>query len=479
MFERILNDAEDYIYDQREAVVRPYKDEFDDLFHPVRNLQTLALRIGILGTFVGLILAIQELVVRFTEGFGATGKSATVEETLRLFSDLSAALHISFGTSIAGLVVAILLAFLGMYLRHRQSRLYRALDETAGAVMSLARRATYKETGLLSSFAQMKSGMDNLERKMHHEMETAAQALEAIGGHVMEQTAEICRGIGTLSDYRSAWTGFLAEIKEQQKLATTASEEHRKAVEENIGAFMGKLGEREQQFLRELSDTRDLLSTGQISREISDSISQVGTDLTGAIRLHVDEISGDLAASGRGLEQTMSTSAETVTAQLDAIKMSNDNLSRTLGFLVPTIDSMSRQIEATDRHMSVLDQLKLNLESTFERLQEAQLEFQANIVQSVERLQHIPLDQRLERKIADATQKARAPVNSSLQRVADQLARLDNSAASITKGARNLNRMASGRWFRVAYGVALGIGILAGLSLVAVVTLGIVALYGP
>ena len=389
---------------------------------------------------------------------------------------LFGALHISFGTSVAGLEVSILLAFFGMYLKWSQNNLFRGMEDAAGAMMSLARRATYKEKGLLSSFAQLKAGMEHLELKIHHEMQTSSSAVEAMGERVMTQTLEIERGLATLSSVRKEWNSFLEELKTQQKDVFTETLEQRRSTEEAFNGFLAELEAREKTFLKDLSIVLDLLSVGKLGKDIRDSIAHTGKELKTSISTEVETIATRLIAAGGELKSSLTTDIAALSHGLEAVKDSHVALNTTLESLTPFLQSLSQEMDHAYERMSILDQLVTNLEATFQRVEDAQQAFQADIENSVERLYAIPLDDRLTQKIAKVTHEVTTPVNSNLSQVSSELVTLRQTASSITKSVHSLNRIFARQSFKILYNVFISVGIAAGISLIALVILGLITL---
>lgn len=61
LFQRICKEAKDRNFESSIYLVQPYREEFMEKVHEITNLQRIALRLGIFGTFLGLILAISQL----------------------------------------------------------------------------------------------------------------------------------------------------------------------------------------------------------------------------------------------------------------------------------------------------------------------------------------------------------------------------------------------------------------------------------
>lgn len=475
MFKRIVEDARDYVYEGREAVVRPYKEELDRLSHSVSQLQNSALRLGILGTFVGLILAIQQLVTQLGSGGMALPDSVMgqgVEPFLRVSGDLFGALLISFGTSVSGLIVALLLFAFGGYLIQRQADLFRQLDEASGKLMMLARRATWREKGLLSSFAQVTESVNGLRSGIDDHMANTRYALEAFGDRVVAQSERIDSAIQAVSAYRDTWQQWLSEFREQQQGFINAAEEHRAVMAANTQGFMDRLNVREQQFLQELAETRDLLSTGRLGSDIRNSVSSAGNELAAAIHDHVDKIGGGLEASSRKIAESFIGWSGRLSDELRSVKDSNDALAKGVLAVTSVARSINDQLVTTDREVGRFLELRQQLDTTLQDVHLAQKAFQADILNATARLHEFPLDQRLEERVWSTATKSTAPLSRGLSDVGQRLAGLERSTAIISKAANTLVTLASTPMFKAAYIVLLTIVILAGISLIILLVLG-------
>jgi biopolymer transport protein ExbB/TolQ len=94
IFKQILKEAKDRKFDSSTNLMESYREEcIGDIFK-LQSVQKIALQLGILGTFTGLIMALDKI---------------SLASAGQIIEQLSGALKISFGTSIAGLEVSIIL----------------------------------------------------------------------------------------------------------------------------------------------------------------------------------------------------------------------------------------------------------------------------------------------------------------------------------------------------------------------------------
>lgn len=478
MMVRILRDATDYIYDQREAVVRPYKEELNDRLLVFGSLQTTALRLGILGTFIGLIIAMVNLggIQNFfpaTEILEAAKSAQEVgrRELLVEFSEkLFSSLHVAFGTSVAGLEVAILLTFLNMFLRSSQKVLFRKMDESAGEMMSLARRATYKDKGLLSSFSQMKSAMENLELKIHHENQTTIRSIEALGDRVVEQTGLIDRGLGIASHAQDHWQLFLENLKEQQGEVFKEALDHRTSVEKAHMGFMVDLENREKVFIKDLSRMLDLFSVDKLGKDLLESISVSGQKIEQSIGENTRQVTRDLGTAGKDLKQAVTLDIVGLRDQLKSNRDSEEKLTGAFDQLVENTKIISTQLEKSKLNAETFDKLQTNLETTLKDVQYAQLSFQKDIGKAIEGLHSIPIDERISGKIAEVSGKILNPIDQSLHRMISEIGILNETATTVKRGVNYLDRIFSNPLLKISHKVALIVGMISGVGFIATIT---------
>ncbi|HET8798170.1 MAG TPA: hypothetical protein VFO89_10810 [Thermoanaerobaculia bacterium] len=191
LFQHICKEARDRRFESSVHVMQPYREEpLDDLFK-LQNLQKIALWLGILGTFIGLLLAIGAADV---DG----GDFAAVVK--KMFDGLV----ISFSASLAGLQAAVYLGVLLLILRRAQERYFKQMESAVVTMLSLARNSINKDE-FLAEFGQIRETVDALTDTVH------AHAKE-----IQAQTDEIRTGMNRLGEAKSQFDGFLRQIGEAQ-----------------------------------------------------------------------------------------------------------------------------------------------------------------------------------------------------------------------------------------------------------------------
>ncbi|HKH43968.1 MAG TPA: MotA/TolQ/ExbB proton channel family protein [Thermoanaerobaculia bacterium] len=192
LFQHILHEARDRKFHATEVVVQPFQESaLGDLLR-IQTVQKIALQLGILGTFAGLIVAMQRLKDKH---------DLLAPDALK---DLFGALHVSFSTSIAGLEVAIVLAVALLVVRRRQESFFQNMESASATLTSLARNSVIQDEFLV-------------------ELEQTRTTLAQVGQRVREQTREVEVQTGTirgglerLASLRSDFDSFLERIRQEQ-----------------------------------------------------------------------------------------------------------------------------------------------------------------------------------------------------------------------------------------------------------------------
>ncbi len=219
LFRLVIEEARDRKFHTPALLTQPLRDRnIGDLFH-LQTLQRTALQLGILGTFIGLIRAILKLRGSADHGLVAENLgtfSGLIRAILKLRGSISGGLvtenldalfedlHLSFSTSIAGLVVSVLLGLVLMALRQRLESFFGHMESALRSFITLARRSEITDE-YLAEFSQIRDAL--------------GQVQDSIQGHAAEvrlQTLEIQSGLGALGKLRLRFNEFLEDIRGEQ-----------------------------------------------------------------------------------------------------------------------------------------------------------------------------------------------------------------------------------------------------------------------
>lgn len=125
LFSEILKEANEERFVTSAVVTQSYRENASSKIFDVVNFQKISLQLGILGTFIGLVLAFVNL------------NFDNPKETLPYISN---ALQFSFHTSIAGLVSSILLAFTLQKIRKKQEVFFHFMEKATNSLIRLVRQ---------------------------------------------------------------------------------------------------------------------------------------------------------------------------------------------------------------------------------------------------------------------------------------------------------------------------------------------------
>jgi len=191
LFQHVITEAKDHRFESSIIAMQPYREEaIGDIFQ-LQNIQKIALQLGILGTFIGLILALSKLSL--------DSNSASLE-----LGTLFNSLHISFSTSVAGLEVAAILGLLMMVVQQKQKAYFQSMESATDTMISLAQNAIPEDL-FFTGFEQIKNAVSQLDDRVF------AQTKE-----VEVQTMEMRRGIDKLAETKTQFKEFLGQIQDAQ-----------------------------------------------------------------------------------------------------------------------------------------------------------------------------------------------------------------------------------------------------------------------
>jgi methyl-accepting chemotaxis protein len=192
LFQHICKEAKDRKFESSVNLMQPYREEpLGDIFR-LQNLQKIALWLGILGTFIGLLLAVAAADLR-------TG------DFMDIVQQMFKGLVVSFSASLAGLQVAVLLGVLVLILRRRQEEYFKRMESAVVTMLSLARNAVNKDDFFVE-FSQVRQSIDALANIVHVQ-----------NREVRAQTDEIRGGMVRLGEARDGFDGFLNGLTESQR----------------------------------------------------------------------------------------------------------------------------------------------------------------------------------------------------------------------------------------------------------------------
>lgn len=330
LFQHICKEARDRKFESSVNVIQPYKEEpLEDIFK-LQNLQKIALWLGILGTFIGLLLAIQ---------VGNLNGADEGQDFLAIIRGMFENLFISFSASLAGLEVAVLLGFLLLLLRKRQETYFKGMESAVVTMLSLARNAINKDDFMVE-FNQVNASVSQLSDRVYNQTEELSKRILEVQQQVKGQTIQIQTGI--------------------KKLSTTSAE---------FDSFLGKVSEKQQQFISEVQSLYDMISLKNLGTTLQATVIDAGKHISDSLNSSVTQISSQLLKfndSVNVLGATMQNQAVDVTGQIKKLdqKVSNQLIEHAdimKGLVTQMRKDAERESKTTSRLMSELNHLSQRL----------------------------------------------------------------------------------------------------------------------
>jgi hypothetical protein len=263
LFQHICKEAKDRKFESSVNTMQPYHEEaLEDIFR-LQNIQKIALWLGILGTFIGLLRAIQ------------VGNLSNIREDnfIDVIAGMFESLFISFSASLAGLEVAVILGAFLLLLRKRHQPYFQSMESAVVTMLSLARNAINKDDFFVE-FGQIRQSMNLLRDQLYHQTEELSASMDALHGGVKLQTDEIQAGVARLSE-----TGV------------------------QFDDFLKRMSERHQQLIDDVKSVYDAISLRNLGTTLQGSIEHAGKHISDAINPNVTRLSAEIAKFNETLDK--------------------------------------------------------------------------------------------------------------------------------------------------------------------------------
>lgn len=225
LFEHIVEDAKDRQFNFSGNVVRLYREESSHAVVRIERLQQLTLRLGILGTFIGLGTAMHAIPGGLEAVFpkissddpsaAAASLDASREVFVGLAQNLSSALSDAFGTSISGLACSASIWALAYALRRKQFGYFSAMDRAAEVITSLSRNALNVDE-FHENFRQLIVQLDELKTQLYDRVGKLSASVVELDGKVNAQTSAVTAGLDKLRGAGGELDVFLKRLSLDQ-----------------------------------------------------------------------------------------------------------------------------------------------------------------------------------------------------------------------------------------------------------------------
>jgi biopolymer transport protein ExbB/TolQ len=289
LFQRICKEAKDRKFESSIYLVQPYREESMERVQEISNLQRIALRLGIFGTFLGLILAISQLAT-----FQQDNQS--FEQS---FSVLFGNLYTSFSTSVAGLEVSIFLSFLLIALRKKQKVYFQQMEDTTLTMLSVVRNCVNKDD-FLTEFKQVYNLVNELDNKIYDHGKSISIAVKGVENKVQHQTERIQKGIDELVQSRDKLTNFLNQLNQTQ-------DKFLRKNQAEYDQIFKQFSETQKALIDEAKKIHDLLSIKDIATQLRGGLIDAGNYISESINNTEKTIDSQTTAIQKGMNRLAET----------------------------------------------------------------------------------------------------------------------------------------------------------------------------
>lgn len=208
---RIWQDATSWRFDSLTSLIAPYQRESLALKVRLENLQRAALRLGILGAFVGLMLALKDL-----QQLASSGPDSLVQMD-KFLPGFLGALYLKFGASIGGLGASLYGFAMTAVAEKKQALYFRNMEAAASSLVDLAARSL-RFSAFVDEFGMIRSSIKDVQNEVHDQVRKTADLAEGVG-----KLAQLGTNIGQFtSSLEKEHSKFLTDM---QRLYDQASME--------------------------------------------------------------------------------------------------------------------------------------------------------------------------------------------------------------------------------------------------------------
>ena len=198
-----------------ESIVRQHKEELETRLRELTGLGSLGIRLGVLGTFIGFLLAILALGNLFgglspSGAYSALNAAASPNGTdwLKWSGEIKGALHdlaFKFVSSICGLVVAIVVSIQASEIRRLLNEFYRLFDNSLSIGRAFINRMTLADPMIHSSLTQVRDALVSVEQRMVDHGQRINSALKSHGGIINSEVERFAGAAQQLSEAQKQW----------------------------------------------------------------------------------------------------------------------------------------------------------------------------------------------------------------------------------------------------------------------------------
>jgi biopolymer transport protein ExbB/TolQ len=330
IFKQILKEARDRKFDSSVNVMETYKEEaIGDIFK-LQSVQRIALQLGILGTFIGLMMALEKIALDAPD---------------KIITQLSSALKISFGTSVAGLEVSVILWLFITLIRRKQESYFRSMENSTVTMISLARNAINTDE-FIAEISQIKKYMEELGNRIYDQSKK-----------IQGQSLEIHTGMEKLAEAKSHFNEFMKDISGSQI-----------------------------KFVEEINKVYNIFSPSRISNELKSKLDSAVENISETFKTNLGQASGKLVDLNDSLS-LLNEALKNIEKQIQEQAKQIENGEKRASEVKIEFYESAKRVNDTQQKF-IVDIKNLLMEGNIEKLNQ-ELEKFNNLVQKMNRKQVI------------------------------------------------------------------------------------------
>lgn len=352
LMEQISNGNIYLIDAPNDSILRPFRDNLEGRYREALSFASLSTKLGILGTFIGFVLALLSLGGLFA-GLGpdiaANGRDAASPaiDWARWSKPIRSTLNdlaFAFVTSIYGLVLAVLIQVQAGGVRRPIERFYKLCDEALSYGREFVNRMTLADPAIHASLTQVRNSLKNVEQRLFDHGERIAGALGEHANVINDESQRFSTAAQGMVDVQARWDGALRNLKDVAAVFDARTAEMIVQIERGLGGAAAKfdtalqaLGASQQ----ELAQSREsvaktvvdvdeawktrleaLMAEGANQQQLYQGWSQHVSDTVGELRQEFRTVDGGL----KSLEASLKASIEGHKSVADALSRLNSSL---------------------------------------------------------------------------------------------------------------------------------------------------------
>lgn len=399
LFSEMIKDANNRDFESVNNLIEPLMEKQDIPIFRLTMLQKYAITIGILGTFIGIFLAISSLGGDLKNMVTAKNSAETLmNDAAALSSGLFSKLSIAFSTSISGLQVSLLIGLLVFYVSKKLDKTYLTMEKCLSTCNTLLRNSklvrddkfvdsVHKLTGVIRDFeekadshaqlvsARIEGVNEIIERQniatekriiaLTEKIEAGLNRLKVVGDNVNDFSTNLEHSHqqffdnlnNTLGSYESHSMGIinavqqqcstiLSQMAEQQgqfdsdiqslrKSQNQQSAEQLEQVQFTYTRFFNGIQEGQTAFLNEIQKIYDIVAMKELGDKMDNTVQKVS--------MQFDETINKLTIN---VDETISTLKSLVT---ETQQQSNQHISTSVSKLQNSLESLGGNVEITEQ----------------------------------------------------------------------------------------------------------------------------------